>query len=148
MQWDFPTPFILPRVPLVDDIDGLNHTNNTAYIRWCEHVAWAHSESLGIAMTDYQRINRAMAIRRAEYDYLLPALENEKLTLATWLVACDGKLTMERRFQLIRDADGATLLRGCWHLVCIEISSGRVRRMPLEFIQTYIPAVVVLPSAT
>ena len=55
---------------------------------------------------------------------------------------------MERRFQLIRDADGATLLRGCWHLVCIEISSGRVRRMPLEFIQTYIPAVVVLPSAT
>ena len=148
MHWDFPTPFTLPRVPLAADIDGLNHTNNTAYIRWCEHVAWAHSESLGIAMTDYQRINRAMAIRRAEYDYLLPALENEKLTLATWLVACDGKLTMERRFQLIRDADGATLLRGCWHLVCIEISSGRVRRMPLEFIQTYIPAVVVLPSAT
>ena len=148
MQWDFPTPFTLPRVPLADDIDGLNHTNNTAYIRWCEHVAWAHSESLGIAMTDYQRIDRAMAIRRAEYDYLLPALENEKLTLATWLVACDGKLTMERRFQLIRDADCATLLRGCWHLVCIEISSGRVRRMPPEFIQTYIPAVVVLPTAT
>ena len=148
MHWDFPTPFTLPRVPLADDIDGLNHTNNTAYIRWCEHVAWAHSESLGIAMTDYQRIDRAMAIRRAEYDYLLPALENQQLTLATWLVACDGKLTMERRFQLIRDADGATLLRGCWHLVCIEISSGRVRRMPPEFIQTYIPAVVVLPTAT
>ena len=148
MQWDFPTPFTLPRVPLADDIDGLNHTNNTAYIRWCEHVAWAHSESLGIAMTDYQRIDRAMAIRRAEYDYLLPALENEKLTLATWLVACDGKLTMERRFQLIRDADCATLLRGCWHLVCIEISSGRVRRMPPEFIQSYIPAVVALPTTT
>ena len=148
MHWDFPTPFTLPRVPLAADIDGLNHTNNTAYIRWCEHVAWAHSESLGIAMTDYQRINRAMAIRRAEYDYLLPALENQQLTLATWLIACDGKLTMERRFQLIRDADGATLLRGCWHLVCIEISSGRVRRMPPEFIQTYTPAVVVLPTAT
>ena len=148
MEWDFPTPFNLPRVPQSDDIDGLNHTNNTAYIRWCEHVAWAHSESLGIAMTDYQRIDRAMAIRRAEYDYLLPALKNEKLMLATWLVACDGKLTMERRFQLIRDADGATLLRGCWHLVCIEISSGRVRRMPPEFIQSYSPAVGVLPGAS
>jgi acyl-CoA thioester hydrolase len=99
-------------------------------------------------MSDYQRIDRAMAIRRAEYDYLLPALEGEALTLATWLVACDGKLTMERRFQLIRNIDGATLLRGCWYLVCIEVSSGRVRRMPSEFIETYIPAVVALPLAS
>lgn len=146
-NWDYANPFTMPRVPVAEDIDGLNHVNNAAYIRWCEAVAWGHSESLGIAMTDYQRIDRAMAIRHAEYDYLLPALEGEQLTLATWLVACDGKLTMERRFQLVRDADQATLLRGVWQLVCIEVTSGRVRRMPTEFITAYIPAVVAAPVA-
>lgn len=81
-----------------------------------------------------------MAIRRGEYDYLLPTLLGEPLTLATWLVAGDGKLAMERRFQLVRDSDGATVLRGRWDLVCIEISSGRPRRMPAEFLDTYMPA--------
>ena len=146
-NWDYPNPFTMPRVPVADDIDGLHHVNNAAYIRWCEAVAWGHSESLGIAITDYQRIDRAMAIRHAEYDYLLPALEGEHLTLATWLVACDGKLTMERRFQLVREADQATLLRGVWQLVCIEVTSGRVRRMPTEFITVYVPAVVTIPVA-
>jgi acyl-CoA thioester hydrolase len=146
MTWDFAKPFTLPRMPLAEEIDGLNHVNNGAYVRWCEIVAWAHSESLGIAMTDYQRLDRAMAIRRAEYDYVLAALEGEKLTLATWLVACDGRLTMERRFQLIRDADQSTLLRARWQLVCIGISSGSPRRMPPEFIQTYLPAIVATDS--
>ncbi len=146
MAWDFPNPFTLRRVPVADEIDGLNHVNNGAYVRWCEGVAWAHSESLGIAMSDYQRLDRAMAIRHAEYNYVLAALEGENLTLATWLVACDGRLTMERRFQLIRDTDQATLLRGRWQLVCIEISSGGPRRMPPEFIQTYVPAIVAAES--
>jgi acyl-CoA thioester hydrolase len=139
MHWDYPDPFTLPLVPQAEDIDGLNHTNNGAYVRWCEKIAWAHSERLGLGVADYRRLDRAMAIRRGEYDYLLPTQENERLTLATWLFAGDGKLTLERRFQLIRDGDQATVLRGRWELVCIEVSSGRVRRMPPEFIHAYKP---------
>ena len=146
MAWDYPQPFSMSRVPQIEDIDGLNHVNNAAYVRWCEQVAWAHSEHLGLSLADYQRLDRAMAIRRGAYDYILPALLNEALTLATWLVASDGKLTMERRFQLIRDSDGITLLRGCWDLVCIEVSSGRPRRMPPEF-QCYLAAMVTQNQA-
>jgi acyl-CoA thioester hydrolase len=83
-----------------------------------------------------------MAIRRGEYDYLLPTLLGEALTLATWLVGGDGKLSMERRFQLVRASDGATVLRGRWELVCIDISGGRPRRMPAEFLDAYMPQVV------
>jgi acyl-CoA thioester hydrolase len=137
MTWDFPHPFTLPVVPRPEDIDGLNHTNNAVYVQWCERIAWAHSEVLGLSLADYRRLDRAMAIRRGEYDYLLPTVLDDKLTLATWLLASDGKLTMERRFQLVRDRDRATVLRGRWSLVCIELSSGRVRRMPPEFIQVY-----------
>jgi acyl-CoA thioester hydrolase len=137
MPWDYPDPFTLPLVPQAGDIDGLDHTNNGTYVRWCEKIGWAHSEKLGLDLADYQRLDRAMAIRRGEYDYLLPTQLNDHLTLATWLFAGDGRLTLERRFQLIRDSDKATVLRGRWELVCIEVSSGRARRMPPEFIQAY-----------
>ncbi len=144
MTWDFPQPFTLPVSPSVIDIDGLNHTNNAVYVQWCEKIGWAHSEALGLNLTDYQRLDRAMAIRRGEYDYLLPTLLDDKLTLGTWLLARDGKLQMERRFQLIRDRDKTTVLRGRWELICIEISSGRARRIPPEFDRVYRPAMITL----
>lgn len=142
MVWDYPQPFTLPATPQPDDIDGLNHTNNAVYVQWCERIGWAHSEALGLGLADYHRLDRAMAIRRGEYDYLLPTVFGDELTLATWLLASDGKLTMERRFQLVRNHDQATILRGRWNLVCIELSSGRVRRMPPEFCQVYLAAIV------
>lgn len=141
MNWDHPKPFTRALVPAPDDIDGLNHTNNAVYVQWCERTAWAHSEMLGLSLADYRRLDRAMAIRHADYDYLLPTQLGETLTLATWLTASDGKLTMERRFQLVRDRDQATVLRGRWELVCIELSSGRARRMPVEFCQIYLRAI-------
>ncbi len=140
--WDHPRPFTLALSPQAQDIDGLNHTNNAVYVQWCEKVAWAHSEALGLSLADYQRLDRAMAIREAGYEYLLPSGLGEALLLGTWLTASDGKLAMERRFQLRRVSDGATLVRGRWALVCIEISSGKPRRMPAEFGQFYLPALV------
>ena len=140
--WDVAAPFVEPVSPNEEDIDGLRHTNNAVYVRWCETIAWAHSASLGLALADYQRLDRAMAIRRAEYDYLLPSFAGDGLLLATWLAGSDGRITLERRFQLIRPGDGQTLLRGHWELVCIELSSGRPRRMPAEFSAAYLSAIV------
>ena len=145
--WDYPQPFTQAVRPSVDDIDGLKHTNNAVYVRWCETVAWAHSEALGLALADYQRLDRAMAIRRGEYDYLLPSVLGDELLLGTWLADSDGKITLERRFQLIRCSDQATVLRGRWDLVCIELGSGRPRRMPKEFSAVYLAAIVDAPAA-
>jgi acyl-CoA thioester hydrolase len=142
LNWDHPQPYTLELSPSVADIDGLDHTNNAVYVRWCEQAGWAHSEALGLGLADYRRLDRAMAIRRSEYDYILPTAAGEALLLGTWLYATDGKLNMERRFQLLRASDGATVLRGRWELVCIEISSGRARRMPPEFCEVYLPGVV------
>jgi acyl-CoA thioester hydrolase len=147
MNWDHPQPFTLELSPSAADIDGLDHTNNAVYVQWCEKAGWAHSEALGLSLADYRRLDRAMAIRRSEYDYLLPTAAGEALVLGTWLYSTDGKLNMERRFQLLRASDGATVLRGRWQLVCIEISSGRARRMPAEFCDGYLPAVVAAQVA-
>lgn len=140
LPWDLHDPFVQVVTPAHGDIDGLSHTNNAVYVRWCEQVAWAHSEFLGMSLGDYQRLDRAMAIRRGEYDYLLPSFADETLHLGTWLTGHTDRLRMERRFQLIRTSDRATLLRGRWELVCIEISSGRARRLPPEFEAAYRPA--------
>jgi len=137
VNWDIGAPFVLNVSPRPEDIDGLDHTNNAVYVKWCERVGWAHSHALGLSMADYQRLDRAMAIRRGEYEYLLPSFLGESLLLGTWLVGSDGKLAMQRRFQLLRESDGATLMRGVWDLVCIEISSGKPRRMPPEFLAAY-----------
>ncbi|APA68215.1 thioesterase [Janthinobacterium sp. 1_2014MBL_MicDiv] len=142
LNWDYPHAHTLPVAPEAADIDGLQHTNNAVYVRWCEHIAWHHSAALGLDLDDYRRLDRAMAIRRGEYDYLLPTRAGEALTLATWLCASDGRSSMERRFQLVRDSDGATVVRGRWELICIELSSGRARRLPPEFLAVYEPAIV------
>ena len=126
----------------MNDIDGLQHTNNTVYVTWCEQVAWQHSESLGLDIASYQRLDRAMAITHSEYDYLAASREGEEVVVATWIINWDGKLTMERRFQVIRPADGRTLLRGAMRFACIELSSGKPRRMPQEFIAGYSPAII------
>ncbi|MEI8327507.1 MAG: thioesterase family protein [Betaproteobacteria bacterium] len=140
--WYFERPFTQRVTPLPQEIDGLNHTNNAVYVQWCEKIAWARSQTRGLGLDDYRHLDRAMAIRRSEYDDRLPSVVGDELTLGTWLCASDGKLSMERRFQLVRQPDQATLLRARWHLVCIELSSARARRTPPEFCRVYLPAVV------
>ena len=49
---------------------------------------------------------------------------------------------MTRNFQVCREADGATLLRGRVTFACIEISTGKPRRMPPVFIDVYGPAII------
>ena len=61
MNWDYPQPHIVPVMPQAGDIDGLQHTNNAVYVRWCEHAAWHHSKALGLDLEDYRRLDRAMA---------------------------------------------------------------------------------------
>ncbi|WP_426343479.1 acyl-CoA thioesterase [Pseudoduganella sp. R-32] len=139
-QWDRPAPFILPVTPRAADIDGLDHTNNAVYVRWCEEAGWAHSNALGLTLADYKRLDRGMAIRRSEFNYIFATNEGEDLLLGTWLLPGDSPLSMQRCFQLVRQRDNTTVLRARWDLVCIELSSGRPKRLPPEFSEVYVPA--------
>ena len=140
--WDFPDPHVLHTSVEPGDIDGLYHTNNAVYVDWCQKVAWAHSVALGLDLERYRELDRAMAITRSEFEYLQASREGDEVALGTWIVEWDGKLTMVRRFQVIRTGDGITLLRARMHFACIELSSGRPRRLPEEFINGYGPAVL------
>ena len=137
MSWDLATPFVIDLRVGSEDIDGLGHANNAVYVTWLERCAWRHSQSLGLDLAEYRRLDRAMAVVRHEVDYLAAAYEGNELQLATWIVESDQRLKMTRHFQLVRPADALTLLRAQTTFVCIELSSGKPKRMPVEFIEGY-----------
>lgn len=146
--WDYPNPHLLWTQVEATDIDGLNHTNNAVYVDWCQRVAWAHSVALGLDLARYRELDRAMAITRSEFDYLQSSREGDEVAVATWIVDWDRKLTMARRFQVVRKSDGVTLLRAGMRFACIALSTGRPRRLPAEFIDGYGPAVLSEATAT
>jgi acyl-CoA thioester hydrolase len=146
--WDYPDPHILRTRVQAGDIDGLDHTNNAVYVNWCQQAAWAHSMALGLDLQRYRELDRAMVITYSEFHYLQASREGDEIVVATWIVDWDHKLTMARRFQAVRVADGVTLLRAAMRFACIELSSGRPRRLPQAFIDGYGPAVLgAAPSA-
>lgn len=142
MQWDLPQPYLYEIQVEKEQVDGLHHANNAEYVRWCEKAAWRHSVELGLDVSNYQTLDRGMAIRHAEYDYILAAREGDALRIGTWLTAVDGRLNMTRQFQVFRAGDQALILRATWQMVCIQLSSGKPKRMPQTFKDIYSPAVV------
>lgn len=122
------------------DIDGLGHCNNVSYLRWLEQAAWGHSIALGLDLEAYQRLDRAMVVRRHALEYLGAAYLHDEVAVGTWLSAHDGKLNLVREYQMIRVQDRQTLLRATTQFVCVQLSSGRPKRMPAEFAQGYQPA--------
>lgn len=142
LPWDYPSPHVCAITVEENDIDALAHTNNGVYVNWCEHTAWAHTTALGLGEAEYRSLDRAMALRRAEYDYLQATQAGDELLVGTWITRWDRRLTMERRFQILLASTGSTVLRARLDFVCIEISSGKPRRPPKDFIETYGPVVL------
>lgn len=136
-DWDFPEPHLVSVTVSSADIDIMGHTNNVVYLRWLEQLAWSHSNHLGLDWACYQQHDRAMVARRHELDYLGATFAGDELLLATWIIENDQRLSIRRAYQIIRQRDGATVLRGCTHWVCVEISSGKPKRMPENFVQGY-----------
>jgi len=142
MIWDRDDGFVIDFEVDASHIDELGHANNAVYVTWLESCAWRHSQSLGLGLEDYRRLDRAMAVLRHEIDYLAAAYEGDRLQLATWIVESDQRLKMRRDFQLVRPLDGTTLLRAQTTFVCIQLSSGKPKRMPREFVEGYGKALV------
>jgi acyl-CoA thioester hydrolase len=135
VSWDLPSPFIHRRVAQHAEIDGYGHVNNAVYVAWLDDCAWAHSISRGISPELCRSLNRGMAVWRTQLNYLRSALEGDAIEVATWPVHNDHKLRIERRFQVRRAADGVTLVRALIHYVCIDLQTGKAKRMPEPFMQ-------------
>jgi acyl-CoA thioester hydrolase len=135
VSWDLPSPFVHHRVAQHAEIDGYGHVNNAVYVAWLDDCAWAHSIACGIGPELCRSLNRGMAVWRTQIHYLRSALEGDEIEVGTWPVQNDNRLRIQRRFQVRRVGDGETLLRALIHYVCIDLQTGKARRMPEEFTQ-------------
>jgi acyl-CoA thioester hydrolase len=120
----------------------LEHTNNTQYVNWCNETAWAHTTELGLGAETYRSLDRAMALTKAEYHYLLATRLGEELEVGTWITTWDRRILMERQMQIRLVATGETVLRAKLLFVCIEISTVKPKRPPKAFIEGYAPALI------
>lgn len=137
LPWRYQAPFTQTWQIGDEHLDHYQHVNNVAYLSQVEALAWAHSNSLGLHFTDYQALNRAMVIKRHELDYLLPAHDGDTLHCATWIVACDNKLTLKRQFQFICARRQKTVFEALTTFICVSLDSGQPRRLPDIFKTTY-----------
>lgn len=142
--YDLPSPHLLQLTVDANDIDAYGHVNNAVYVTWCDRAAWDHSAALGLPLERCLELDRGMAVVRTLITYLRPALCDDMLTIATWLLPASSRLCARRRFQVLRISDRATLARAEIEYVCIRLSSGRPMRWPPEFSERYasLPAVL------
>jgi acyl-CoA thioester hydrolase len=139
-DWDLPDPHVVTLEVVASEIDAYNHVNNAVYLSWFDRVAWSHSATLGISLEECIRIRRGMAAHRTEIDYRRAAVLGDRVSVGTWIVSTDGKLRVERRFQVRRVPGGETLARARTDYVCINLDSGRAARMPESFVRRYVTA--------
>ncbi|HEX3915149.1 MAG TPA: thioesterase family protein [Steroidobacteraceae bacterium] len=128
---------------VLDEIDEYRHVNNAVYLQWLDRIAWTHSAELGMTLENCLALRRGMAVRHTRIDYLEAALLHDALLLATWLVACDGRLRCTRRFEILRSTDGKRVVDAEIDYFCLNLDNGRPCRFPHEFVERYtvIPAV-------
>ncbi len=144
LPWQFQNVFAKQLQVKPEDTDRLGHTNNVSYLRWLEAIAWDHMEHLECGWQVNERLGKAMAITRSEMDYLAASYQDEVLMLGTWITQSDYRLTSERTFQLFRPADTKLLLTAKMQFACIDLTSGRASKMPLELIEAHKSAISLI----
>jgi acyl-CoA thioester hydrolase len=137
-SYDHPAPHVIELEVCDDDIDAYGHVNNAVYLTWLDRAAWSHSAALGAPLAQCLALRRGMAALHTEIDFVRAALRGERVQVATWIAASDGRLRVARRFQVLRAADGATLARARTDYACINLDSGRAARMPPLFARVYV----------
>jgi acyl-CoA thioester hydrolase len=138
VDFDHPGAHVVELAVQATDIDAYGHVNNAVYLTWLDRAAWSHSACLGVPLERCVALRRGMAAQRIEIDYLRAALAGDAVRAATWIVSTDARLRAERRFQIRRVADGATLARARIDYVCINLDNGRAARMPELFARAYV----------
>ena len=119
-------------------IDVLGHVNNVMYIQWMQDVAAAHIETLGLGLTQYLELKHAMVAVEHHVQYRKAALEGEEIILRTWLDDINALYSF-RQYAFYRPKDQSVLFEGNTKWACIEIATGRPKRMSPSFTQAYQP---------
>ncbi|MDQ8935702.1 acyl-CoA thioesterase [Acinetobacter rudis] len=132
------TTFDLPYQVQEKDIDVLGHVNNVVYVQWMQDIATAHVDSLGLGLKQYLELKHAMVAVEHQVQYRKAALLGEHLILRTWLSDLNA-LYSTRQYVFFRPSDQSIIFTGQTKWACVEIATGRPKRLSPSFTQAYQP---------
>ncbi len=98
----------------------------------------AHIEALGLGLKQYFELKHAMVAVEHHVQYRKAALEGEEIILRTWLDDLNALYSF-RQYAFYRPKDQSIIFMGNTKWACIEISTGRPKRMSPSFTQAYQP---------
>lgn len=119
-------------------IDVLGHVNNVVYVQWMQDVATAHIDALGLGLAQYIELKHAMVAVEHHVQYRKAAFEGEEVVLRTWLNDINA-LYSYRQYAFYRPKDRTLLFMANTQWACVEIETGRPKRMSPTFTQAYQP---------
>jgi len=111
-----------------DDIDELDHVNNTVYLRWVQDVATAHWKSLASAEA---QAAIGWVVLRHEIDYKAPTNLDDEILLRTW-VGEASRLKFERFTEIRRKTDNQLLAQARTLWVPIDWNTGKPTRVSAD----------------
>ena len=121
-----------------EHIDVLGHVNNVVYVQWMQDVASAHIEELGVGLEQYLEMKHAMVAVEHHAQYRKAAMLGDDVILRTWLYDINALYSF-RQYAFFKASDNSLLFTGNTKWACIEIATGRPKRMSPTFIQAYQP---------
>lgn len=109
------------------DIDELGHVNNAVYLKWIQDVATAHWSA--VAAPEHLAAF-VWVVTRHEIDYLRQTLEDETLTLTTWVGEPKGA-RFDRHVEITGPA-GDVRVKAVTTWAIIDKATGRLTRVRPE----------------
>jgi len=119
-----------------EDIDDLGHVNNVVYLAWCELVARAHSDRVGMTLPRLFELGTVAVARRHDITYHVPALLGDEVEVCTNLVSSRG-IRARREYTLTRVSDNKRLAECVTDWVWVDPVSGRPKRPDPEILAAF-----------
>ena len=111
------------------DVDPLGHLNNAAYLSYTQEAAVEAGLKYGVTQARSREEGLGWALKRSRIEYLHPALPEDELEVATWLVTL-RKASAVRHYFITRVSDGRELARAESLWLTTDIITGKPRRLP------------------
>lgn len=119
-----------------EHIDALGHVNNVVYVQWMQDVATAHVNQIGLGLEEYLKLKHAMVAVEHQVQYRKAAFEGDRLILRTWLSDLNALYSF-RQYAFYRPKDQSLVFSGQTKWACVEIATGRPKRMSPTFLSAY-----------
>jgi acyl-CoA thioester hydrolase len=111
-----------------EDIDELEHVNNSVYLRYADSAAIAHATRIGMNFAAMRAAGNIPVVHEHHIKYHKSAILGDTLEDTTWIATCEG-IRSTRCHEMRRVSDGALLVQIKTDWVWLDPTSQRPKRI-------------------